>query len=76
MHEITPLERAIEIAGGMTRMAASLGLSSHSVVYQWRRTQVPAEKCPDIEQLTGVKCEQLRPDVSWSVLRKVSKVAA
>ena len=69
MHENTPLEKAIEIAGGMTRMAAALKLSSHSVVYQWKRNRVPAEICPDIEVLTGIKCEMLRPDVNWAVLR-------
>ena len=73
MHEITPLEQAIKIAGGMTKMAGSLSLSSHAVVYQWKKKQVPAEKCPDIEALTGITCEQLRPDVNWAVLRKVRK---
>ncbi len=40
---------------------------------QWangvRRT--PAERCPAIERATGglVRCEDLRPDVEWSVLR-------
>ncbi len=65
----TPLDRAIEVAGGMTKMAKALGLSGHAVVYQWKRTRVPAEKCPDIEVLTGVRCEELRPDVNWAVLR-------
>jgi DNA-binding transcriptional regulator YdaS (Cro superfamily) len=64
-----PLDRAIEIAGGMTKMAKALGLSGHAVVYQWRQTRVPAEKCPDVEALTGVRCEELRPDVNWAVLR-------
>ena len=40
--------------------------------------QVPAERCPDIEQATGgaVSCEELRPDVSWGVLRKASRKRA
>ncbi len=65
----TPLERAIQSCGGMTAMARTLNLSGHAVVYQWKQTQVPAEWCPDIEALTGVKCEELRPDVNWAVLR-------
>lgn len=32
---------------------------------------VPAERCPAIERATGgkVRCEDLRPDVPWDVLR-------
>lgn len=66
----TPLDRAIKVAGGPTKMAAALGLSGHAVVYQWRKKQVPAEHCPNVEALTGVPCEELRPDVNWSVLRQ------
>ncbi|WP_169295683.1 helix-turn-helix domain-containing protein [Advenella sp. EE-W14] len=43
------------------------------LISQWalKRRQVPAERCPDIEQATNgqVTCEELRPDVNWSVLR-------
>ena len=63
------LERAISKAGGMTALARLLNLSGHQVVYQWRLNQVPAERCPDIEALTGERCEDLRPDVNWSVIR-------
>ena len=36
-----------------------------------KRGRVPAEHCPAIERATGgkVRCEDLRPDVDWSVLR-------
>ncbi len=67
----TPLERAIESAGGLTSLARKLKLSGHAVVYQWTRSRVPAEHCPDIEALTGVRCEDLRPDVNWGALRTV-----
>ena len=44
------------------------------LISQWSlgRRQVPAERCPDIERVTGgaVTCEDLRPDVDWSVLRR------
>jgi DNA-binding transcriptional regulator YdaS (Cro superfamily) len=39
------------------------------VIYQWKKTRVPADRCPDVEQLTGVRCEDLRPDVNWAVVR-------
>lgn len=39
----------------------------------WKQRQnVPAEYCPAIERATGgmVRCEELRPDVEWDVLRQ------
>lgn len=69
----TPLDRAIRIAGGMNQMARDLQLSGHAVIYQWKKTRVPADHCPDVERLTGVRCEELRPDVNWSVLRSNSR---
>lgn len=46
---------------------------NHVMVSQWRYgiKQVPAERCPDIEAATqgALTCEDLRPDVNWSVLR-------
>lgn len=35
------------------------------------KRQVPAERCPTIERETAgrVRCEDLRPDVAWDVLR-------
>lgn len=71
----SPLERAIEAAGGVTKMAQSLNLSGHGVIYQWSKNRVPADHCPDIEKLTGVRCEELRPDVNWSVLRTAPRLA-
>lgn len=72
----TPLDRAISEAGGPTKLAKALGLSSHAVVYQWQMNRVPAERCPDLEALTGVRCEELRPDVNWAVLRNTDAKAA
>ena len=69
----TPLAEAIAIAGGITKFSRALGLNSHMVAYQWVKTRVPAERCPDIESLTGIKCEQLRPDVNWSVVRGTAR---
>ncbi len=58
--------------GRGAEIAQHLGLSP-VLVTQWalKRRQVPAERCPDIEQATNgqVTCEELRPDVNWSVLR-------
>lgn len=62
---MTPLERAIEKAGGATQLAAFRGLRQ-SAVSNWKsRGVVPEEHCPWIEEATGVTCEELRPDLTW-----------
>lgn len=68
---ITPINRAIAAMGGVAETVRKLGLNGHATVYQWTKTRVPAERCPAIEAATGglVRCEELRPDVQWSVLR-------
>lgn len=58
----------------MTALARKLTECGHEVkdhrtVYQWTKTRVPSDYCPDIEAITGVRCEELRPDVNWAVLR-------
>ena len=58
--------------GGGNLLSRSLGVSG-VVVSLWKTgaRQVPAERCPAIEAATGglVRCEDLRPDVPWAVLR-------
>jgi DNA-binding transcriptional regulator YdaS (Cro superfamily) len=60
--------------GAAAQLAAEIGV--HRVlISQWTADdtprQVPAEHCPAIERATtgAVRCEELRPDVDWSVLR-------
>jgi DNA-binding transcriptional regulator YdaS (Cro superfamily) len=69
MTESEALAQAIRIIGSASALARELGISK-GAISQWKR--VPADHCPDIESLTKgeVVCEQLRPDVSWNVLRK------
>lgn len=81
------LEHAIAVLGGITKFAAALDLNSHATAHQWRSNRVPAEQCPRIEALTRdvarekvdptliVTCEELRPDVAWSVLRESQDAA-
>lgn len=60
-------------------MARILGVSAPTI-NQWTRgvRQVPVARCPSIERATNskVRCEDLRPDVEWSVLRQDCKKAA
>ena len=67
------IERAIKRLGSQAALAKALGVKQPTIS-EWLRgdRQVPAERCPDIERATGgaVRCEELRPDVSWGVLRE------
>ena len=66
------LDKAAEIIGSQTALAALLAVSK-GAVSQWKEPgrRVPAEHCPLIERATAgaVRCEELRPDMAWDVLR-------
>lgn len=72
-HEKSPLQRAIDIVGSQTRLADLIGgkVKTGHIYYWLQSGVVPAEHCPAIEKATlgGVRCEELRPDVAWDVLR-------
>lgn len=75
MKTLTPNEavkEAARIVGGVSSLAKQVGVSGPAVT-QWSTgfRQVPAERCPLIERATqgAVRCEDLRPDVDWAVLR-------
>jgi DNA-binding transcriptional regulator YdaS (Cro superfamily) len=67
-----PIDRAADIIGSQVALAAALRVTK-AAVCQWKdeKRRVPLEHCPAIERLTGgaVRCEDLRPDVEWAVLR-------
>lgn len=54
------LKKAIEAAGGAAQLAKALGIN-RQVIYRW--PQVPSRRIVDIERLTGVPREELRPDL-------------
>lgn len=72
MNDQHPIDKAATLVGSQVALAAALGVTK-AAVNQWKAVQrkVPAEHCPVIERLTGgaVRCEDLRPDVLWEVLR-------
>lgn len=74
--ESTALNQAITAMGGVAATVRALGLNGHATVYQWAKNRVPAERCPAIEKATNglVRCEDLRPDVEWGVLRGSAQV--
>lgn len=65
-------------SSSQVELARKLGVTA-GAVSQWANglSAVPAERCPLIEQATGgqVRCEDLRPDVAWSVLRNTPELA-
>lgn len=69
------IRAAAEKVGGQAALARILDVKPPTV-NQWVKgeRQVPAEKCPAIERATDgtTRCEDLRPDVPWGVLREQS----
>lgn len=76
------LDRAVKLLGGTKALGAAVGVVQTAVSNWKSRGNVPAEYCPSIERATRdavsanpelgdpVTCEELRPDVAWSVLRE------
>ncbi|WP_425102770.1 YdaS family helix-turn-helix protein [Burkholderia ambifaria] len=64
------LRRAIKRARGTKRLAELIGeRTTPQAVSNWVSRGVPMERCPVVQHLTGVTCEELRPDVDWAALR-------
>jgi DNA-binding transcriptional regulator YdaS (Cro superfamily) len=59
------MQRAVEAAGGQTALARLIGVTQGLIWHYVRNAQPPPERCADIERVTGVACEELRPDVDW-----------
>lgn len=61
--------------GGQSGLAGLLNISPQAVG-QWVKgaRPVPAHHCAAIEAATGVRCENLRPDLAWQRDRKTGAV--
>lgn len=46
----------------LKELAAKLGVAP-SVLHKWENKQVPADRCVHVEDVTGIPCHVLRPDV-------------
>lgn len=68
------IQRAIEYFGGTQSALAKKVNVSRAQVWQWLNNinSVSLEKSIEIEDKTSgvVRCEDLRPDVNWSVIRR------
>jgi DNA-binding transcriptional regulator YdaS (Cro superfamily) len=65
------LNKAIQISGSQSALARKMGIKQGYVGNWLRSGRVPVERCIQIESVTGgaVRCEELRPDIDWAVLR-------
>jgi DNA-binding transcriptional regulator YdaS (Cro superfamily) len=64
------LRAAIKKAGGLKQLATLIGGKTQSqTVANWISRGTPMERCALIQRLTGVRCEDLRPDLDWTALR-------
>lgn len=63
------LKAAIKAAGSMYRLAKLLKITPQSVT-QWR--QIPTERIIEVERVTGVPREQLRPDLYRRTTKKLA----
>lgn len=66
---MTPIEKAVAHLGGNSECVRQLGVSWKAFPQWLGQGFVPAEYCPRIEQLTGVRCEELNDRVDWSLIR-------
>jgi DNA-binding transcriptional regulator YdaS (Cro superfamily) len=75
---MSAIQRAIEVAGGLSALAKALNVKPQ-VVYNWRdRNRVPAERCGDIERATDgrITSHDLRPDVFRPPAKRAERRAA
>lgn len=63
MTEKHPVDRASDVLGGASKLAALLGVSAQAIS-NWKERGVPIERCVAIERLTEktVTRRELRPD--------------
>lgn len=57
-------QKAIDLAGGPAKLAAALSATksiTSQAISQWKK--VPADRCLEVETVTGVSRHRLRPDV-------------
>lgn len=77
---VTAVKTQSALASGLSAASKSRGGEEITAARIWnwinRDKKAPAEFCPDIEALTGVRCEDLSPDVNWAVLRRGKKKPA
>jgi len=70
------IREALEKGGGIGAVSKALGLTDEAVRLWRSRGKVPAERVVELERLTGVPREQLRPDLYRGAEPTTSAAAA
>lgn len=56
----TPVEKAVQAAGGKAALAAALNLT-YEAIRQWKH--IPTKRLLEVERITGIPRSELRPDL-------------
>ncbi|MBE0615223.1 MAG: helix-turn-helix domain-containing protein [Burkholderiales bacterium] len=75
---MSPIEKAIELAGGTSALAKKIGVNSPQVVSNWvARKRVPPKYCAAVERATDGKItrQHLRPELWGDVVLPPQPVA-
>jgi DNA-binding transcriptional regulator YdaS (Cro superfamily) len=59
----TSLSKMIEASGGRVWLASKLGVTPQAIMGWIRADRIPAERVIEIERVTGMPREALRPDL-------------
>src|SRR6266702_7313405 len=70
---MTGLERAVKAVGGVKALARLLGITP-AAVYQWEK--IPTERLLEVERVTGVPREVLRPEFYCHLLTTSTPLVA
>jgi DNA-binding transcriptional regulator YdaS (Cro superfamily) len=57
------IDHVIERAGGVSKLAAHLGLWPSAMASWKKHKQIPAQHCRAIAELTGISVHVMRPDI-------------
>ena len=65
------IKRAVELAGGVAKVALLFGIDRISVYLWMYNGRVPADRCPKLEEACSgaVRCEQMNREIDWAYLR-------
>jgi DNA-binding transcriptional regulator YdaS (Cro superfamily) len=66
------IEEAYEKAGGRKKVQEALGVTKASLSDWIRNEVVPAARCVELEQLSGVSRRKLNPEFNWGPEEVVS----
>lgn len=58
------IDRLTKAAGSPSKLARALDVFPQHIT-NWRKRGIPADRCLALETVTGIPCEEIRPDLNW-----------